>query len=182
MPALPSEILTQRLLLRPFRPEDAAELLPILEANQAHIAPWIPTRVSQPVPVPELAERLTRFSDAFTEDREWRFAVFSLRPRRLLGEVDLFPRDAEARVAFQDANRAEIGYWLREDATGQGFVVEAARVLIAEATKIDRFTQFEIRCEEANAPSGAVAKRLGFELAETIDEPESRLQVWTMAS
>src|SRR5215469_697196 len=105
--AVPTEIRTERLWLRPWRGEDAERLHPILVANYEHLAPWIPPRVATPAVVPLLA------------DREWRFAMLTSDELRLLGEIDLFPRSATGRVAFADADRAEIGYWLRADETGR---------------------------------------------------------------
>ena len=55
---VPTEIHTERLLLRPWRAEDAPSLLPVLEENREHLGPWIPARVARPVPLPDLADRL----------------------------------------------------------------------------------------------------------------------------
>ncbi|MDB4907994.1 MAG: rimL [Gemmatimonadetes bacterium] len=153
---------TARLILRPWLPTDAAELLPILEANHDRLAPWIPARVATPAPIPELEQRLAGFADNFARDIEWRFAVFTLDAPQLIGEVALFPRDATARVPLPGADRVEIGYWLRADAAGQGFVNEAAQAVIAHAATIPRFSLVELHCDSRNAPSIAVARRLGF--------------------
>lgn len=183
---VPTEIRTARVLLRPWRAEDAPELLPILEANRDHLGPWIPARVSTPVPVPELAERLAGYSREFEAAREWRYGMFSPDESTLLGEIGLYPRDAAGRVAYADASCVEMGYWLRADATGQGLVTEAAEVLLDLAAKLPRLSHVEIRCDARNAPSAAIPKRLGFTLATTIAErtvPSTAepiyLQVWT---
>lgn len=173
--SLPTELRTSRLVLRPWIADDAAELLAILEANQEHLQPWIPARVADPALVPLLAQRLAEFNEAFVADREWRFAVRSRDDDRLLGEIDLFPRDAHARVALADADRAELGYWLRADDTGRGFVGEAAGAVLDAAFATNHFAHIEIRCDPGNAPSVAVARRLGFTLCETTAEP---LEVW----
>jgi RimJ/RimL family protein N-acetyltransferase len=183
---MPSEIQTPRLLLRPWRADDAMALLPVLEANRAHIGPWIPARVAQPVELPLLAQRLAGFGAAFDEDREWRFGMFARDDGRVLGEIDLFARNAEGRVALPESDRGELGYWLRSDATGQGLVLEGARAALAVAAELNRFGHVEIRCDLRNAPSVAVARRLGFSLADTIaddpirdGDPPVTLQVWT---
>jgi RimJ/RimL family protein N-acetyltransferase len=185
--AVPPEIRTERLYLRPWRSEDAEALHPILVANYQHLAPWIPARVATPALVPLLAERLAAFGTEFDADREWRFAMLTSDERTLLGEIDLFPRSATGRVAFADADRAEIGYWLRSDETGRGLVTEAVRAIVDVAKQLGRFTHLEIRCDARNAPSAAVPKRLGFHLSTTIDEPSKsgespsvQLQVWTL--
>ena len=178
----PQEVRTGRLVLRPWRGGDAAGLLPILEANREHLGPWIPRRVSEPVPIPLLSQRLAGFADDFAANREWRFGMFSPDQHRVMGEVGLFPRAASGRVPFVDADRVELGYWLRADDTGSGFVIEAARALLGAAASVPRFSHIEIRCDARNAPSVAVARRLGFVLAETVrerTEPGVELQVWT---
>ena len=75
---LPLEILTDRLVLRPWREQDAVALCPILESNFDHLGPWIPARVATPAPVPELERRLAGFAGDFASDREWRYALLSL--------------------------------------------------------------------------------------------------------
>ena len=59
--------------------------------------------------------------------------------------------------------------------------------IVDVARRTGRFAHLEIRCDARNAPSAAVPKRLGFELATTIDEPPAspqdpnvQLQVWTL--
>ncbi len=166
----PVEVRTARLLLRPWRPEDAGDLLPVLEANRDHLGPWIPARVATPAPVPVLAERLAGFAADFSADREWRFGMFSLADGKLLGEVALFPRAAQGRVPFVEADRVELGYWLRADETGRGLVTEAARSALNLASHIPRFSRVEIRCDARNGPSAAVPVRLGFTLLSTASE------------
>jgi ribosomal-protein-serine acetyltransferase len=176
---VPIEIRTARVLLRPWRAEDAEDLLPVLEANRDHLGPWIPARVATPAPVPILAERLAGFAADFSADREWRFGMFSVQDGRLLGEVALFPRDAAGRVPFAEADRVELGYWLRADETGRGLVTEAARAVLTLASHIPRFSRAEIRCDARNGPSAAVPPRLGFTLHATVPEAENRvMQVW----
>jgi RimJ/RimL family protein N-acetyltransferase len=154
----------------------------VLEANRDHLGPWIPARVATPAPVPILAERLAGFSADFAANREWRYGVFSLLEGRLLGEVALFPRSAAGRVPFADADRVELGYWLRADETGRGFVTEGATAVLAVASRISRFSRVEIRCDARNAKSAAIPPRLGFTLldksAASADAESRDIQVW----
>ena len=184
---VPPEIQTDRLVLRPWREEDAVALCPILESNFEHLGPWIPARVATPAPVPELRRRLAGFARDFTDDREWRYGVFSRDEGQLLGEAALFPRSPTTRVMFPDADRVELGYWIRRDATGQGLVSEASRALVALAASIREFGFVEIRCDARNEPSAAIPRRLGFGLASTVESPSVaadtspvQLQVWSL--
>jgi RimJ/RimL family protein N-acetyltransferase len=175
---------TERLRLRSWRSSDAAALLPILEANTLHLS-WIPQRVAAPAPAAELALRLQRFADDFDAARNWRYALFTRDGRELLGELSLFPRNADGRVPFDAADCIEIGYWLRSDFTGRGYITEAVRAALAMIEKMPHIRSVEIRCDVRNAPSAAIPRRLGFTLDRTIaEDPHSseppRLMVWKM--
>ena len=174
MPAVPREIRRERLLLRAWTRADAAALHPLLVANVERLTPWIPAHVATPVPLPELEQRLDGFAATFAAGTAFRYAVIGRDDERPMGGMSLFPRNAIARVAVPDADRAEIGYWLDAAHTGNGFVTEAASALLEVATSLPWVTCVEIRCDAANLPSAAVPRRLGFELAEATDG----LQVW----
>ena len=183
---VPEQLRSARLLLRRWRADDATELAPILEANFAHLARWIPARVATPASVEQLIPRLETYIAAFDAGLEWRYALVAEDVPRLLGEVSLFPRNDVGRVAFdaQEADRIEIGYWLRADATGQGFATEAARAAMDLALSLPGMSRVAIHCDERNAPSAALPRRLGFEHVATIEEPAhsgsptARLQIW----
>ncbi len=173
--------------MRPWRPEDAEALRPILVANWEHLGPWIPARVATPVPVAELAQRLAGFGDDFVSGRGFRYGLFTPDGGDVLGEAGLYPRSATERAPFAEATCIELGYWLRADVTGRGLVTEASRALVAVAATLPRMTHIEIRCDARNGPSAAIPQRLGFVLATTLIEPAEtpgdepvQLQVWTL--
>jgi RimJ/RimL family protein N-acetyltransferase len=137
------------------------------------------------VPLEQLVERLAEFSSAFDVGREWRYGVYTLDSAELLGELDLFPRAETGRVAFAAADRIEIGYWLRDDATGMGYATEAAGAALELALALPGIFRVTVHCDERNIESAAIPRRLGFRLAATIDEPavtpgaaDIRLQIW----
>ena len=176
---VPTEIRTPRLFLRPWRSDDAVRLQPILAENWAHLSPWIPARIADPATVPLVADRLAGFEADFAADREWRYAMLSADQRDVLGEIALFPRSAAGRVAYRDADRAEIGYWLRADWTGRGLVTEAARAVLDVAIELSQVSVVEIRCDARNGASSAVPRRLGFVLgAESSTESNGQLEIW----
>lgn len=176
------------MVLRRWGPADAQALLPVLEANVTHLQQWIPRHVASPAPTDALSRRLADFATAFEENREWRYGLFATSDRRVLGEVSLFPRGAAGRAPFGEADHLEIGYWIREDATGQGLATEAAQAMIELGSRLPGMRRIEIRCDALNAASAAVPKRLGFHLADTIEDegvgpvPDRvQLQIWALA-
>ena len=184
---VPDILSTARLVLRRWQPSDAARLEPILAANWEHLGPWLPIHVAKPAPAPELETRLANFSAEFDADLKWRYGMYSAGDGELLGEVDMFPRDANGRVTYAESDRAEIGYWVRSDLTGRGFVTEGVRRMLDLAASLSRVERVEIRCDARNKPSAAVPARLGFVLTTTIREhspafkdPDAELQVWTL--
>jgi RimJ/RimL family protein N-acetyltransferase len=177
MPICP-ELTTPRLSLRPWRHADAAGLHAILQANHDRLEPWIPAGIADPATPALLAERLARFALDFAADQEWRYAIVIRAGGQLIGELSVFPRSATGRVPFPDADRVELGYWLRREATGLGYVTEAVRGMLAVVQGVPQFRHVEIHCDTRNAPSAAVPRRLGFTLA----PDEAQIQVWRLAS
>ena len=178
---VPLEIRTPRFVLRPWQAADAPALLPVLEANLAHLGPWIPARVATPAPLPLLAARLAGFGNDFATAKEWRYGLFAPDGTSVLGEAGIYPRAASGRVTYADATHVELGYWLRSDETGKGLVTEAMKLLLDVVAKLEHVSHVEIRCDARNAPSAAIPKRLGFALAASIaGSSDALLQVWTL--
>jgi RimJ/RimL family protein N-acetyltransferase len=61
----------------------------------------------------------------------------------------------------------EIGYWLHPTFRGHGLATRAARLLTEAALAMPDMHVVEIRHDQANAASGAVARRLGYTLVGT---------------
>ena len=156
---LPAEVLTRRLVLRRWRRSDAAILKAVLDANLAHLQAWLPWAMSEPSPVEVLEERLGLFAQQFDAGEQWLFAIWG-SAERLLGGAGLHPRIGEDGL--------EMGYWLQADATGQGFMTEAADALTRLALRQTGIERVQIRCDPENAASAAVPSRLGYRHLRTI--------------
>jgi RimJ/RimL family protein N-acetyltransferase len=187
---VPDSLRTARLLLRRWRPEDAVLLQPVLAANVAHLQPWIPWHVAEPLPEDQLATRLASFAADFDAGRQWVYAILAADGGAVYGGVGLYPRAGAGRVPYDAADHVEIGYWLRTDVTGQGYATEAAGAVLALAEALPRMTRVEIRCDARNTRSAAVPQRLGFRHTRTVgtvgtvgsaEEPPPTLMIWERA-
>jgi hypothetical protein len=65
---------------------------------------------------------LVGFEQGFRIGSRMAYGMFDPEACTTLGEIGLYPRDANRRVPFAEADRVELGYLLRADLTGRGFV------------------------------------------------------------
>jgi len=145
---------TQRLLLAPIEPPDTSDLWFAVEASRAHLERWLPW-----VPFTSDLEASGRYAEACATDwdaaRACRFTLRDRATRRLIGVVGL-----ESLAHLHRST--ELGYWLRVDATGKGYMTEAGRAILAWA--FGRLEAHRVRVAAAtdNHASLAVIARLGF--------------------
>src|SRR5690606_466538 len=108
-----------RLVLAPLETSDAPELWEVVDGSRSWLSPWLPW-----VPYQKSAESALRFAEASASDwdngRALRFVIRLSPGGQLLGVVGL-----EACVEMHRA--CDLGYWLRREAAGHGYMTEAAR-------------------------------------------------------
>lgn len=138
--------------LQPRHGGDAQEMFALVERHRAELREWLAwidaTRTLGDV------RRYAQYAYAQYESR----VAFDYGIRSggaLVGAIGLH--------GFDWGNRsAQIGYWLAPNARGRGIATRAARALVAHAFGSLDMHRLEIRCVNENAPSRAVAERLGF--------------------
>lgn len=145
---------TQRTVLLPIEPTDAAELWEAVDGSRWHLERWLPW-----VPFSNSPEASLRYAEACLADwdagRAVRLAIRDRQSRQLLGVAGL-----DSCIHLHRS--CELGYWLRREATGRGLMTEASRVCMEFAFR--RMSVHRIRCAAAtdNHPSLRVIARLGF--------------------
>jgi RimJ/RimL family protein N-acetyltransferase/N-acetylglutamate synthase-like GNAT family acetyltransferase len=109
--------------------------------------------------------RLAAFARDFAAGVWWGYGLFAREPAggcgaRVLGGAGVHrPRHPD-----QPPSTREIGYWLRTDATGRGYMTEAVGVLADAALADPGVLAVQIRVDPANAASARIPERLGFAL------------------
>ena len=156
----PSAIRSARLLIRSWQAGDGPLLKQAIDANLAHLRPWMPWAHDEPSPPDVVEARVRRFAELFASGEDWIYALFSPDGRRVLGGSGLHPRIGP--------NGLEIGYWLDAAHTGRGLASEAAAVLTLVAFELPQVDLVEIRCDPRNIASAAIPRRLGYRLAEVL--------------
>jgi ribosomal-protein-serine acetyltransferase len=152
----PTEFETERLLIRAPQPGDGQLINEAIRESQASLMPWLP--FADPLPtIDESEENVRRAYAKFILREDLRLHVFDRQTRRFLGSSGLH------RMNWQ-IGRFEIGYWLRDSASGQGYMTEAVRSTVDFADRYLGARRIEIRCDGRNLRSRKVAERCGFVL------------------
>ena len=148
------ELHGEHVLVRPLRESDAQALFEAVAESRDHLRPWLPfadehqtVQESRDWILHEMANWLLR--------ENMIAGIWETTTNRYVGGIGLHPRNWESRYF-------EIGYWLRASATGHGYTTEAVHLLTDYAFTQLAATRVEIRCDERNVRSAAVAQRLGF--------------------
>ena len=142
---------TQRLLLRPLVPSDAAALFAIFSD------PRVTRYLSRP-PWTDIAsahERIARDIDALSAGRYACFGIEETNTRTLVGECSLFNLVEQCR-------RAEVGYTLAFDAWGHGYMNEALTALLEFGFSGLDLNRVEADIDPRNAASARSLERLRF--------------------
>jgi len=148
------ELAGERVIVRPYRVEDAEALREAVEESREHIRAWLPFADAHQT-IEETRDWITHRVADWLLREDMGTGVFLREDGAYLGGLGLHPRSWE--IGF-----FEIGYWLRASAEGHGYMREAVSLLIEFAARDLLASRLEIRCDARNARSAGVAESLGF--------------------
>jgi ribosomal-protein-alanine N-acetyltransferase len=143
------ELMLKRAFLRPWRPEDADDL--VRHANNRRI--WLNLRDGFPHPYTIAdADRWLNLANAQPPTRNFAIVVEG----EACGGIGLLPKDD---VYFRSA---EIGYWLGESYWGRGIVTEAVTAVVEYAFGAFEICRIYAGVFDYNKPSTRVLEKAGF--------------------
>lgn len=143
--------LRRRVELRPLEMSDAPAVLKAVHESRVEISRWMDW--CRPTYALRDAEDWIRASiDGTAEGTSFQFGIFA--GRRLLGSCGLTNLDHAAGVA-------NLGYWVRTSAAGQGIAPEAALRVITWAFAHTGLERIEILAALGNRRSQRVAEKIG---------------------
>jgi ribosomal-protein-serine acetyltransferase len=157
---LPMPIVTPRLILRPPKIGEGAELNTATIESIAELRPWMPW--AQTLPSNEQSEEYVRECCV-----NW-----ILKTNSFIG-LPMFIIDKKTKmiaglVAYHnmvwDVPVLEIGYWMRTQFGNRGYMTEAVNALTRYSVLQLNAKRIEIRCEPTNIRSRKVPERLGYHL------------------
>ena len=150
----PAELRGERVLLRPFRDEDAPALWSTVDASREHLKPWMPW-VNDHNSVDFSREYIRKMQAKWILREDMLMGIWNFADNRLLGATGLHRIDWTVPAM-------ETGYWLHPEAEGHGYATEASRLMMTLAFAHLGAERLEIRCDTRNLRSAAVPKRLQY--------------------
>jgi [ribosomal protein S5]-alanine N-acetyltransferase len=156
---LSTQLLSERLLLRPPRASDATALRRLLVANADHLRPWSPAPAAgaDPLSLLELTRGLLRQRSEWRDDRTYAFVVsYRNEPALPIGRITL---SHVARSAFQNAY---LGYWLDARQQTRGLMTEAVLRVVRFAFEDLGLHRVQAAVLPRNAASRRVLAKAGF--------------------
>jgi len=159
---VPEEIRSERLLIAMSRAGLGPLMYEAVAESMDSIKPWLPWAQEQPS-LDQCEANMRRFRARFILREDLPYLIFDREPegRRLLGGIGLHRMDWGVR-------RFEIGYWIRSSAEGHGYVAEAVNAISEMCFKTLNARRLDIRADQNNGRSRAVAERCGFTLESVV--------------
>ena len=153
---LPDELRSGRLVLRPYRSDDAERVFEAVDESREHLRPWM-AWVDGHASADDSRDWCARCAANWLVRADLTVGIFAAEGGRHLGCASLHDPDWDLR-AFG------IGYWLRASAVGRGYATEATHLLVDLAFAQLGARRVELRCDARNEASRRVAERVGFVL------------------
>ena len=164
MARFPTQLETARLILRPPRGTDARRLCKAVKASLPELRDWMPW-AKHGYGLDEARAFCEGAQRKLLAEQEYSTLVLLKRSHRLVGCCSLDPLD-------WSVPKFEIGYWLCTNRVGRGYATEAAKGMAEYAFRALGAERLEIRVDDRNARSWAVAERLGFGWEATLTSHE----------
>ena len=153
-PMPPCRVETERLVLRCYEPQDAAQLQRVTADNRQHLLPYMPWAHREPESLDEKLALILRFRGRFDLAHDFNYGVFSREEGKLIGGTGL-----HTRVPWPGL---EVGYWISHTSLRQGFAREAAAAMVRSGFEWMQAQRVQICAHPNNAGSLGIPRRLGF--------------------
>lgn len=161
IPQLPVAIETRRLIIRPFRPDDASALYEAVDQSRERVGQWLPwVRFYSDQSAAEAF--IARCAQNWIDAAELPFGIFERDSGRFLGGIAVHATKLGHPIRW-DWRIFETGYWLRDGAEGQGYMREATRAIVRFTFQQLGANKLALRCDSRNNASRKVAESIGFE-------------------
>ena len=161
---LPMPITTPRILLRPPQLGDGVALnAAVLESfdNIRHTMPWAKEKPSLDESEESVRQSAANWILKKDEEPYLPLFIFDKQNNNLIGATGFH------HIAWE-VPCLEVGYWIRNQYSGQGYMTEAVNAITQYAIKQLKMKRVAITCDIDNVHSSKIPEKLGFQLEHTI--------------
>lgn len=162
IPDFPEYFESERLIIRAPKVEDALAGWKAVCNSEAALSEWMPW-AKKAQKFETTVENLRQAVADFITRKDLRLHVFLKEDGEFVASCGLHQID-------WSIPKFEIGYWIDTQYEGNGYVTEAVQAITEFAFRELGARRLEIRCDEENMKSRAVAERAGFELEGTLKQ------------
>ena len=142
--------------IRPFKTVDAAELQTAVLESVGHLGPWLDWATPR-YSSTNARDWVVQSRTLWARQSTYRWLITDEQSGRILGSVEI-----DRSVLGGGVGR--MGYWIRRQALGKGICTRASRAVLDHVFHRGLFEQVDLYIDPANAPSLAVAQKLGAHL------------------
>jgi len=149
-----NKLLGKRIVLKKLEPniEMAKIIFTTVALNRRRLRLWFPWEKTTKK-IEDSLQYLFMVEDRFTAGKGVDYGIYL--GNKYIGNIGVFD--------VNDKNKSgEIGYWLDEKFTRQGYMTEAVKLLEKESFTNMGLNRIQIKCDERNVASAAVAKKCGY--------------------
>ena len=151
---IPTELIGERIVLRAFCDEHAADLWNVVDASREHLKRWMPW-VNDHNSAEFSRDYVRRMQAKWILREDMPMGIWRKEDNQLLGATGLH------RIDWSIPSM-EIGYWIRPDAEGSGYVTEAIKLVTYFAFVHLRAERVTVLCSSKNLHSAGVPPRAGY--------------------
>ena len=151
---IPSELIGERIVLRAYRDDDAADLWHAVDASREHLKRWMPW-VNEHNSLAFSRDYVRRTQAKWIAREDLPMGVWRKVDDQFLGATGVHRIDWAIPAM-------EIGYWLRADAQGHGYMTESVKLITGFAFRHLLAERVTIVCDSKNLRSAGVPPRAGF--------------------
>ncbi|MBE7183567.1 MAG: GNAT family N-acetyltransferase [Methylobacterium mesophilicum] len=151
------ELVGERVVLRPPRSGDYRQWATLRRESRAFLEPWEPRWAPDELDRASWRHRLRRYRQDQADGTALAFLIFDRKAKHLIGGITL------GNIRHGVSQSAHIGYWVGERFAGQGFMVDAVRLVAQYSFDRLRLHRLEAACIPSNNRSARVLEKAGFQ-------------------
>jgi RimJ/RimL family protein N-acetyltransferase len=145
-----------------------------------HLQPFMPWAQEDATRRSVQHQRLITVEQLWDDGREHQYAMVAPPGDLIVGMIGVMRPDRWS----VGRDTAELGYWVHVDWCNRGIATRASRAVTGAALALAGVERIVIAVDEANGPSNAVPRKLGFEVATVVHRAPTapgesgRLRIW----